>query len=69
MAELAAINRRSLCASGRGWPGDANCTGTFTITPQGESALNFTFVIVDSGKEMLALETGADTIVTATLQR
>jgi hypothetical protein len=48
---------------------DANCKGTLTITPKGESALNFSFVIVDSGKEMLAIETDANTVVTATLQQ
>ncbi len=47
----------------------SDCTGTATITPEGQSALNFAFVIVDSGKEMLALETDADTVVTATLQK
>ncbi len=47
----------------------SDCTGTATITPEGESALNFSFVIVDSGKEMLAIETDADTVVTGTLQR
>jgi len=46
----------------------ANCTGTATITPKGESALNFSVVVVDGGKEMLAIETDADTVVTATLQ-
>ena len=48
---------------------NANCTGALTITPEGEPPLNLTFVIVDSGKEMLALETDADTVVSATLQR
>jgi hypothetical protein len=48
---------------------DANCKGTLTITPKSESALNFSVVIVDRGKEMLAIETDADTAVTATLQR
>jgi hypothetical protein len=46
---------------------DANCKGTLTITPKGESVLNFSFVIVDCGKEMLALETDADTAVIGTL--
>jgi hypothetical protein len=46
---------------------DANCTGTLTITPKGESPLNFSFVIVDCGKEMLAIETDADTVVSGTL--
>ncbi len=48
---------------------NANCKGTLTITSKGEVALNFSFVIVDGGKEMLAIETNADTVVTATLQR
>ncbi len=48
---------------------DANCKGTLTIAPRGGSALNFSFVIVDCGREMLAIETDADTVVTATLQR
>jgi hypothetical protein len=47
----------------------ANCTGTATITPKGQSALNFSVVVVNSGKEMLAIETDADTVVTGTLQR
>ena len=45
----------------------ADCKGTLTITPRGESALNFSFVVVDGGKEMLAIETDADTVVTGTL--
>jgi hypothetical protein len=46
---------------------DASCKGTLTITPKGESILNFSFVIVDCGKEMLAVETDADTVVNGTL--
>lgn len=46
---------------------DANCKGTLTITPRGESVLNFSFVIVDCGKELLAIETDADTVVDGTL--
>jgi hypothetical protein len=46
-----------------------DCTGTLTATPKGGSPLNFSFVIVDCGKEMLAVETDADTIVSGTLQR
>ncbi len=45
----------------------ADCTGTATITPEGKSALNFSFVVVDCGKEMLAIETDADTVVSGTL--
>jgi hypothetical protein len=48
---------------------DANCTGTATLTPKGKSELNFSFVIVDGGNEMLAIETDANTVVTSTLQR
>jgi len=47
---------------------DANCRGTATITPKG-SALNFSFVVVDGGNEMLVVETDADTVVSGTLQR
>jgi len=48
---------------------DTDCTGTATITPEGQSDLNFSFVVVDWGKEMLAIETDADTVVSGTLQR
>jgi hypothetical protein len=48
---------------------DANCTGTLTITPKNESPLNFRFVIVDHGKQMLAIETDADTVVSGTLAK
>jgi len=46
-----------------------DCTGTFSITPEGKSALNFSFVIVNGGSEMLAILTDADTVVSGTLQR
>jgi hypothetical protein len=45
-----------------------DCAGTLSITPEGQSALNFSFVVVDGGKELMAIETDADTVVTATLQ-
>jgi len=45
----------------------ADCTGTATITPKGQSPLNFSFVVVDCGKELLALETDPDTVVSGTL--
>ena len=44
-----------------------DCTGTATITPMGRSPLNFSFVVVDGGKEMLAIEMDADTVVSGTL--
>jgi hypothetical protein len=40
-----------------------------TIIPKGQSPLNFSFVVVDHGKEMLAVETDADTVVSGTLLR
>jgi hypothetical protein len=48
---------------------NSDCSGTATITPKGLSALNFSFVVVDGGKGMLAIETDADTVVSGTLQR
>jgi len=47
----------------------ADCTGTATITPSGHSAMHFSFVVVDGGKEALAIETDADTVVSGTLQQ
>jgi hypothetical protein len=46
-----------------------NCTGTATITPEGKSALNFSFVVVNGGNELLAIETDEHTVVSGTLQR
>lgn len=48
---------------------NSDCWGTATITPMGMSALTFSFVVVDRGKELLAAETDADTVVNGTLQR
>ena len=46
-----------------------DCRGTATITPKGHSEMHFSLVIVDCGKQMLAIETDADTVVSGTLQR
>ncbi|MGA7632719.1 MAG: hypothetical protein WCB11_18305 [Terriglobales bacterium] len=46
----------------------SNCTGTATFTPQGESAINIAVVVVNGGKEMMFIETDANTIVSGTLQ-
>jgi len=46
-----------------------HCRGTATIKPQGLSEMHFHFVVVDGGKELLAVETDADTIVSGTLQQ
>ena len=47
----------------------ADCTGRATITPKGLSEMHFTLVVVDGGKQMLAIETDANTVVSGTLQR
>ena len=44
-----------------------DCSGRATITPKGHSEMQFSFVVVDEGKEMLAIETDADTVVSVTL--
>jgi hypothetical protein len=46
-----------------------DCRGTATITPKGQPEMHFSFVVVDCGKELLAIETDADTVVSGTLQR
>ena len=44
-----------------------DCRGTATITPKGLSEMHFSLMVVDCGKEMLAIETDADTVVSGTL--
>ena len=44
-----------------------DCRGTATITPKGQPQMHFSFVVVDCGKELLAIETDADTVVSGTL--
>jgi hypothetical protein len=46
---------------------DKDCRGTATITPKGQPEMHISFVVVDCGNEMLAIETDADTAVTGTL--
>lgn len=48
---------------------NADCTGSAQITPKGFSTLNFNFVVVDVGKEILLIETDTDTIVSGTMQQ
>jgi hypothetical protein len=47
---------------------DCRGTATIIITPKGLSEMHFSLVVVDCGKEMLAIETDADTVVSGTLQ-
>jgi hypothetical protein len=44
-----------------------DCRGSATIKPEGLSEMHFHFVVVDCGKEMLVVETDADTVVSGTL--
>jgi hypothetical protein len=46
---------------------DKDCRGTARITPKGQPEMHFSFVVVDCGKELLAVETDADTVVNGTL--
>lgn len=46
----------------------SNCIGTAAITPAGSSTLNFDFVVVDSGKELLLVESDSDTVVSGNAQ-
>jgi hypothetical protein len=48
---------------------NADCTGTAQITPQGSATSNFTTVAVNGGKELLLIETDANTTVTGTAQK
>lgn len=47
----------------------SNCQGTASITLKGQTAMNYSLVVVNGGKEILAIETDPDTTVTGTLQR
>jgi hypothetical protein len=46
---------------------DPNCRGWATLKPKGLPEMRFHLVVVDGGKEMLAIETDADTVVSGTL--
>ena len=46
-----------------------DCRGWATIKPKGLSDMHFSLVVVDGGKEMLAIETDADTVVSGTLAK
>jgi hypothetical protein len=46
-----------------------DCRGRATIKPKWRSAMHFSLLVVDGGKEMLAIETDANTVVSGTLQR
>lgn len=47
---------------------NANCTGTASITPTGLSTMKFNLVVVNAGKQIMAIETDNNTIVTGAFQ-
>lgn len=47
---------------------NSNCTGTWQITPTGGTPSNFYTVVVNSGKELLLLQTDANTFAAGTAQ-
>ena len=48
---------------------DPDCRGWASIKPKGLPEMRFHLVVVDGGKEMLAVETDAGTVVSGTFQR
>lgn len=48
---------------------NSNCTGAWQITPEGGSAQNFNTVVVNSGKELLLIETDNNTITAGNAQQ
>jgi len=48
---------------------DRDCRGAATITPKRQTAMHFSFVVVDCGKELLAVETDANTAVSGSLAK
>lgn len=44
-----------------------NCWGKAAITPKGLPEMHFRFLVVDGGKQLLAIETDANTVVSGTL--
>lgn len=47
----------------------AGCNGTIQFTPKGLSALNFAFVVVNGGKELLLIETDSTASVFGNMQQ
>jgi hypothetical protein len=44
-----------------------NCWGKATIAPKGLSEMHFRFLVVDSGKQLLAIETDANSVVSGSM--
>ena len=47
---------------------NSNCTGTAILNPAGLSPMHLSLAVVNGGKQMMAIETDANTIVTGTFQ-
>jgi hypothetical protein len=47
----------------------SNCNGTIQMTPQGSNTLNFAFVVVNAGKELLLVETDSNASVAGYMQQ
>ena len=47
---------------------NSNCTGTWRVTPKGGSATNFNTVVVNSGKELLLIQTDSGTVTAGNAQ-
>jgi hypothetical protein len=48
---------------------NSDCTGSATVTPSGMSTMHMNLQIVNAGKELMLIETDANTIVAGTLQQ
>jgi hypothetical protein len=48
---------------------NSDCTGSATVTPSGMSTMHMNLLIVNAGKELMLIETDANTIVAGTLQQ
>ena len=46
---------------------NSNCTGTAQITPQGVSTINLSLVVLSTDKEIMAIETDANTVISGIL--
>jgi hypothetical protein len=47
----------------------SNCTGTIDMTRNGSSTLNFAFVVVNAGKELLLVDTDSNASFAGYMQR
>ena len=48
---------------------NSDCTGTAAVTPKGFSTMNFSFVAVNSGTELLLVETDSNAVISGTMQQ